>query len=136
MAKQQDSQETEVPVRDNAMEERIRVNLCRFIEESGMSQVAIADLAGITQASLSRYTRGENAIPADALKPLADAVGRLVDDFFQRDPSQPSPDRVRNFFLRTRPGVEPTEQDLQEFDEYVARAEKRRAAKLQKQPRR
>lgn len=109
----------------------MRVNLRLFIEQSGYSAQEVADLSGITQASLSRYTRGENAIPGSALPSLAQVLGRKVEDFYDRDP--PPIDRdvlARNFlFLKSRPGFEPTEEDLVDFEAFLERARKRREKK-------
>jgi transcriptional regulator with XRE-family HTH domain len=59
----------------DVMEERIRENLVRFLADSGYSQNQLADLSGIPQANLGRYLRGENAVPAHALAPLAQVFG-------------------------------------------------------------
>lgn len=131
VAKAKESTEDDTPIRANALEERMRVNLLRFIEESGYSAQTVADLTGITQASLSRYTRGENALQASALPALAQVLGRRVEDFYDREP--PPLDRgalEKSFlFLKSRPGFEPTEEDLVEFEEFLERARKRREKK-------
>ncbi len=119
------------PVRENAMEERIRRNLIKFTEQSGYSANQVADLAGVPQATLGRYIRGENSVSVEYLKPLADVFGRKVDDFYEKDPPPP-PDDIelqRPAFLRARPGVNLTEEDLAEFDAFLERLKSRRAKK-------
>jgi transcriptional regulator with XRE-family HTH domain len=120
-----------VPVRENAIEERMRVNLETFIKQSGYSTTQVADLSGIPQASVSRYVRGENAIPADVLKALADVFGRSVNDFYERNPP-PAPADLQNArpaFLKPRPGVQFSEEDLHDFEEFLTRVQARRAKK-------
>lgn len=128
---------TEEPVQANAREEKIRRNLVRFVEESGYSQVQVADLAGMPQATLRRYMIGENAIPADVLEPLAAVFGRNEGDFFQDNPP-PAPknlqdiDEVSPLFLKSRPGFEPTKEDLEEFQRFLDGVRSRREKKRKK----
>lgn len=131
VAKTKEPSDSDGPVRANALEERLRVNLNRFIAQSGYSAQQVADLSGITQASLSRYTRGENALQADALLPLAQVFGRSVEDFYDRDPPPVDKEALeKNFlFLKSRPGFEPTEEDLADFEAFLERARKRREKK-------
>jgi transcriptional regulator with XRE-family HTH domain len=119
------------PVRENAIEERIRVNLETFIEQSGYSMNQVADLSGIPQASVGRYVRGVNAISAEALKALADVFGRSVNDFYERTPPPPPADlqNARPAFLKPRPGVQLSEEDFAEFEEFLTRVQARRAKK-------
>lgn len=125
--------EESTPVRADAVEERLRINLIRFIKESGYSDVQVADLSGIAQASLGRYKRGENAIPSDALKRLAELFGRSTEDFYQREPPRAPPreEAVARlpFFLRARPEINITEADIEDFNEFLEKARKRRAKK-------
>ncbi len=123
--------DSDPPVRTNALEERLRVNLIEFIKESGYTASQVADLAGIAQASLGRYTRGENALQADVLKPLAEVFGRTIEDFYDREPPPPKPDLATKhpLFLRSRPGFEPTEEDLKDWDEFLDRVRSRRGTK-------
>ncbi len=134
MAKTKEPTEEGGPIRANALEERLRVNLVHFIDESGYSAQQVSDLAGITQASLSRYTRGENALQASAIQPLAQVFGRSVEDFYDRDPPPAKEDLLaKNFlFLRSRPGFEPTEEDLADFEAFMERARTRREKKKSK----
>ncbi len=87
------------------MEELIRRNLDKFVVESGIAYTAIADTTGITAASFARYLKGENAVPAAALKTLADFFGRRVGDFYEEDPPPADPSLVNDLFLRSRPGA-------------------------------
>lgn len=133
VAKTRESTDNDVPVRGDPIEERLRVNLLRFIAESGYSDVQVADLSGITQASLSRYKRGENSIPSDALKRLAELFGRSIEDFYQREPPKPPPREEAAsrfpFFLRSRPEIQITEEDIDDWNEFLEKARKRRAKK-------
>lgn len=124
----------ESPVRLNAREERARRNLERFVNESGYSVTQVADLSGIPQASLARYINGKSPLPLDALHPLADALGReSINDFL--DPN-PAPQKTKEqleaaqpMFARARPGFEPTEEDLADFQEYIRKVQARRERK-------
>lgn len=128
MAKEKESGE---PVRQNPIEERLRVNLLLFLEQSGYSATQVADLSGIAAASLGRYMRGENAIQADALKSLAEVFGRSIEDFYQREPPPPPKDlqTVQPVFLRARPGVVLTDEDLQDFETLMRKISSRRQKK-------
>lgn len=129
VAKVSDSEDH--PIRENAIEERIRRNLAAFIEQSGYSANQVADLAGVPQTTLGRYLRGENAVSVEYLKPLADVFGRRVDDFYDKEPPPPPADleTARPAFLRSRPGVNLTEEDLADFDAFLERLKSRRAKK-------
>src|ERR1043165_10082961 len=114
----------ESPVRTNAREEGVRRNLEMFITKSGYSVTQVADLAGIPQATLARYVQGKNAISIEALMPLAEVLGReSVDDFFNPDPPRQKTaaelEAAQPMFARSRPGFEPTEEDLADFQELV-----------------
>lgn len=98
----------------------IHKNLVKFIEESGYSLNVVADLSGITQASLGRYVRGENDPPASALKPIADALGRTVDDFYQDNPPPPKADKD-DLFFRSRPDAVLSEEIMKEVREFLAK---------------
>ncbi len=87
------------------LEEVMRRNLEKFREESGLSQAQIAEMSGVPTANYARYERGDNAIPAHVLKPIADALGRSTDDFYLTSPPPPRTEPPV-FFLRTRPGIE------------------------------
>lgn len=107
------------------MEERIRLNLTKFVAESGYSVNQIADTLGIPQASFGRYMRGENAVPATLLKPLADFFGRRTDDFFEEAPPPPDPARMDDLFLKTRPDAEIDDEVLREVHAELAKANQR-----------
>lgn len=128
---------SDAPVRANAREERMRRNLEQFIKDSGYSTTEVADMAGIPQANLGRYTRGDSSIPGDALEPLARVLGReSVDDFYATDPpKQRTRDELevmQPIFAKSRPGFEPTEEDLRDFEEYLAKVRSRRDKKKPK----
>jgi transcriptional regulator with XRE-family HTH domain len=130
----------ESPVRLNAREERARKNLERFITESGYSVTQVADLTGIAQATLARYVNGKSPLPFDALQPLVDALGReSILDF--QDPN-PKPNRHKDelaqaqpIFARARPGFEPTEEDMLDFQDYLKKVQARREKKKPKSSR-
>lgn len=120
--------------RENAIEERMRVNLNRFIEESGYTMTQIADMVGVPQANFGRYTRGEHPITAEMLPALAQVFGRSPNDFYLRDPP-PAPKDIHDLqpvFLKSRPGFEPTEEDLADWDEFLMRVRARRDKRLGK----
>jgi len=130
MAKPKESAE-----KPTARQERIRNNLIRFIEESGYSATEVADMAGITQSSLGRWMRGDvMSIPAESLRPLADALGRTsIEEFDMLDPPR---QRTRDELLlaqpvygKSRPGYEATEEDLADYQEYVRKVQARRDKK-------
>lgn len=133
MAKTNESQE---PL--TARQERIRRNLAKFIEESGYSVTEVADMAGIAQASLGRWVRGDVvSIPADALQPLADALGRAsIDDFNLADPPRQRTKAelalAQPIYSKSRPGYEPTEEDIADFQEYLRKVQARRDKKKTK----
>lgn len=131
MTKKDESGDNNVPVRVDAIEERIRVNLNRFLDESGYSITMAADLAGIPQASLSRYIKGENAVPSDVLLPLAQVFGRKIEDFYDRAPP-PAPKNLEEHapvFLRSRPGFQLTEEDLSDWNRFLDQIKSRRDKK-------
>ena len=136
MAKARENDD-ESPKRLDAREERARVNLAKFIADAGYSVTQVADLAGIPQANLARYVSGKSALQIDALQPLADVLGRRsVNDFF--DP-KPAPqltgaelEAVQPIFAKSRPGFNPTEEDIADFQEYVAKVKARRAKKAKR----
>lgn len=130
VAKARDS--SDHPVRENVMEERLRVNLARFITESGYTANQVADMAGIPQATLGRYVRGENAISADVLPSLAAVFGRDIGDFYNANPP-PAPQNLEEaqpLFFRARPGVTVTAEDLRDWEEFLEKVKTRRAKKL------
>lgn len=86
-------------------EEIIRRNLVKFREEAGYSQAQISDMAQIPVANYARYERGENSVPATALRSLAAAYGRSTDDFHEPNPGAPKQEPP-TFSLRARPGAE------------------------------
>lgn len=108
------------------VDEQIRRNLVRFIDESGYAQTQVADMSGVPQASLGRYCRGENAIPASALPGLAEVFGRSVSDFFVADPPAADLDNAPPVFLRHRPGATWSEEDQKDADEFLRRVRSRR----------
>jgi transcriptional regulator with XRE-family HTH domain len=122
--------QTVTKVRDlSPNEERIRENLVRFIAESGYTQNAIADMSGVPQASLGRYIRGENAVPADALPMLSEVFGRSIADFFAIDPPPADIESAAPVFIRQRPGVTWTAEDQHDADEFLQKLRARRAKK-------
>lgn len=132
VAKAKDSDES--PVRLNAREERARVNLERFIEASGYSVTQVADMAGIPQASLARYVNGKSPLPLDALPRLAEVLGReSIDDFLSPSPPRQKTsaelEAAQPIFAKSRPGFEPTEEDLADFQEYLRKVQARRGKK-------
>lgn len=134
VAKANDSDES--PVRLNAREERARRNLQTFIEESGYSVTQVADLAGIPQATLARYVNGKSAIGFEWLQPLADALGReSIEDFQDQTPARQRTkeelETVQPMFAKSRPGFNPTEQDLADFNEFLRKVQSRRGKKQQ-----
>lgn len=136
MAKAKEPKETkdsEVSVRKDATEEQIRVNLLRFIDESGYSATSVADLSGIPQATIHRYMHGVNAVSLSALEPLARVFGRKPGDFFEREPPPPPKNLIETepVLLRSRPGVKLTPEDFDDFDAFVTRvAERQRGKKV------
>lgn len=115
-------------------DERIRVNLVKFIEESGYSTNTVADLSGIPQANLGRYTRGENAVPASALPALAAVFGRSVNHFYEIDPPPVDIDEAAPVFFRARPGLELSAEDHKDIDETIERIRIRRTKKAKTKP--
>jgi transcriptional regulator with XRE-family HTH domain len=117
----------------SAIEERITRNLNLFVEQSKYTQNQIADMSGIPQATLGRYIRGDSAaIPSEALAVLAQVFGRNVGDFYERNPPPPPKDlsNAAPVFLRSRPGVDLTDEDFQDFEALLERVKERRARKL------
>jgi transcriptional regulator with XRE-family HTH domain len=87
------------------MDETIRRNIVKFREETKLSQAQVADLSGVPMGNLSRYERGENAVPASVIPLLAQVFGRDPGDFYRRDPGPPPDDAELDvYFLRVRPG--------------------------------
>jgi transcriptional regulator with XRE-family HTH domain len=135
VAKTRESDEN--PERLSAREERARANVERWIATSGYTITQVADLAGIPQASLARWLTGKHPIPYDAFQPLADALGReSLEDF-----SSPSPPRQRTkeelallmpVIGKHRPGAEPTQEDIDDYRDYLRKVQGRREKKKSK----
>lgn len=105
------------------VDERIRKNLVRFREECGLSQAQLADLSGVPMNNLSRYERGENAVPASVIDLLSAVFGRKPGDFYENEPGPaPKPEERNVFFLRTWPGVEIDDKVAAEVREAIASA--------------
>lgn len=119
----------DVEVRADPVEEQVRTNLNKFITESGYSQQQVADMAGIVQASLGRYCRGENAMPMSALPMLADVLGHSVSDFFQGAPPPGDLESAPAVFVRKRPGIVWTDEDQADTEQYLERIRSRRIKK-------
>jgi transcriptional regulator with XRE-family HTH domain len=129
------AKESGLPVRTNSTEEQLRINLVRFVGECGYTANQLADLSGISQATLGRYMRGENAISVDALEPLAMVFGRDVGDFFNPDPPPPPKDlnETSPIMPKRRPGVVLDPEEHRILDEALARiGAHRRKKKLAK----
>lgn len=131
MTKNEDSGDKKVPIRTDVIEERIRVNLNKFLDESGYSITAVADMSGVPQASLARYLKGENAVPSDVLLPLAQVFARKIEDFYDRDPPEAPKNLLDHspLFLRSRPGYPVTEEDLSDWNAFLDRVKSRRDKK-------
>ena len=138
VAKAKESDESdESPVRLNAREERARANLEKWIDASGYSATQVADLAGIPQANLARWLAGKHPIPLDALRPLADALGReSIEDFESANPPRQRTMEELALILpvlgKHRPGANPTAEDLDDYREYVRKVQGRREKKKPK----
>lgn len=80
---------------ERARDALVRKNLRKFREESGLSQVELALLADIKPNTYPEWEREKSrrAPKADALKRLADALGRKIDDFYSEEP--PPVDRTK-----------------------------------------
>jgi len=120
--------------RENATEERLRINLNRFIEESGYTMTQIADMIGEPQANFGRYARGEHPLTANMLPALSQVFGRSPNDFYERDPP-PAPKDVHErqpLFLKSRPGFQPTDEDMIDWEEFLTRVRARRDKKIGK----
>lgn len=111
------------------IDDLMRRNLVRFIDESGYSQLQVADMAGIPQANLGRYCRGENAVPANILPVLATVFGRTVSDFFASEPPPGDIESAPPVFLKRRPGATWTDEDQRDADEFLERLRSRRLKK-------
>lgn len=134
VAKTKDSDES--PVRTNAYEERARLNLVAWIDASGYSMTQVADLAGIPQANLMRYVSGKSPLPLDALQPLAEVFGRKsIDDFKDPNAKPLTPGELAALpplFAKSRPGYNPTEEDLADLRDAIAKIQARRDRKKTK----
>jgi len=68
-----------------------------WVAQSGRQQEAIADKVGITDAYLSELISGRKKNPSvHVLRALADELGITINDFFERPPTGPEIDRLRN----------------------------------------
>jgi len=62
-------------------------------EDSDMNQTQIAKILGVGQRAISHYELGENCIPIEILKRLADYYGTSVDYLLYRtDVKEPYPE--------------------------------------------
>ena len=116
------------------MDETIRKNIIKFREETKLSQAQVADLSGVPMNNLSRYERGENAVPASVIPLLAQVFGRDPGDFYKSTPGPPPDDAELDvYFLRVRPGRDEDTQVTAEIRAAIARGnEKLRKAKHKK----
>lgn len=63
--------------------ETIQKNLRKFIRERDVTQAYIARATGLTEASISRYVKGERTPSSTSLLKLARALHVSMDDFFE-----------------------------------------------------
>lgn len=113
------------------MEIRIATNLAKFVAESPYSQNQLADMSGVPQATLGRYIRGESAVPAEALLAIAPVLGRSVDHFGMAVPP-PAPSDLSEaapVWLKARPDVDLTAEDLAAWEKFLGGLKERRAKK-------
>ncbi len=116
-------------VREDRMEELMRVNLNKFIEEIGLHAHQVADLSGVSQSALGRQIRGENKVSGKILPALAALFGRSPSDFYAEDPPPRDPNRAFPIVLKHIPGATWSEEDQKDQDEFLEKLKARRAAK-------
>jgi transcriptional regulator with XRE-family HTH domain len=69
-----------------AAADRIR----QWLHESGMTQQALADHAGVKQSSINSFLLGKNATSIDNLAAIAEAFGRDLCDVFEETAPAPT----------------------------------------------
>lgn len=67
----------------NLIDKRIRANLLRLRLEAGLTQSALAELAGV--ANVAKIEAGSRTAGKEALQKLAGALNVDVSEFFQND---------------------------------------------------
>lgn len=71
--------------------ERGRVRLRRFRDEAGLTQLQLADRAGIDPKRIADWEQRPTSIGSKDLAKLAKALGRSMDDFYDvREPGPPA----------------------------------------------
>lgn len=61
------------------MGEEFGLRLAELIKKAGMSQKALAQKAGVTEAAMSHYVRGDRVPRASVMARIAEAVGTTSD---------------------------------------------------------
>lgn len=90
------SEKKEVQPEDAAAQEAIRLNLARFIAESGLSKIEIARRLGINRSALTDWTSGKKTPNITRIAELCQILGRVPSDFFQPPAdAPPSPTEKR-----------------------------------------
>jgi HTH-type transcriptional regulator / antitoxin HipB len=77
------------------LSQRIGVSIRLARSKSGLTQVALADQMGITQAQLSRYENGVDNLSITQMERLFDALGMDVDvvGTFKDEPNRTGPQK-------------------------------------------
>jgi len=98
-------------VNDSEKKAHVSKNIRRFREELGATQQEVADRAGITVFSISRYEQGGEP-GRDQLLKLASAFARPVEHFYMKEPPAADPLTQRVWSVRWKivgtppPGME------------------------------
>ena len=61
------------------MERSFNIKLAELLQEKGYTQKELANMAGVTEAAVSHYIKGDRIPRASVLKRIADALGTSVD---------------------------------------------------------
>src|ERR1044072_8766818 len=93
------------------MNDRIRINLKLFRQETGMSTDDAARASGIPLDNLRRYESGGSGVPSDVLFKLAEIYGHSVDDFALEHPPRANLTARPMFHLSTTPGMDVDEKE-------------------------
>jgi len=67
-------------------------NLCRVREARGLSQEALAKMAGVSRWTIIRCEAGTSNIHLEHAKRIAQALNVTIDELLQEDSDEPLPD--------------------------------------------
>lgn len=77
------------------MDSTFGIRLLDFIKEKDISQKELSQIAGVTEAAMSHYVKGDRIPRASVLARIADALGTTSDYLMNGSPTNPNEEIVQ-----------------------------------------